>query len=600
MDNPKRGEDSRAFLAQSLAHHLNLAALMQSVGIHPDSRAAPAPSRQLVLFLDGTGNTLTGNERDTNVLRLFEHLARDPDPRRLLYYDPGVGSPDALPFTGPLDWLSHKWRRLVGLAVGRGVYENLGQAYAFLMRNWKPGDEIYVFGFSRGAFSARCVAGMVHLFGILRPEHECLIDTLIRVYFSPRQAERQLDRRQWTARAFLGLEREAASNTRTRERIAEQVRTGFASPQGRDAWVHFIGVWDTVQSVGMPLFRVRITSDPTIQGKRMRHVRHALALDEHRLPFRPRLYSDANFGEPGQAQSLTQLWFRGAHSDVGGGYANCESGLSDRALKWMADEAQACGLSCATISIDPPARAVAHDPTHTAPWWAVAGLTLRDTRRPDIPAHESVAQLAAVTHSVWRGPVRSWLALVLAALGSCVGAYSCGRLLLGGAASASLTHALGAYQALALAQFASLCLAPFGDWRSLWASVPHESVNAALAADLLVIASYSYILGRLSSWSFATCADWRRAGQPLPRWRLLGLSLAIAVGGDVAKTVLTIAALNGPTFMQWWQGLALWLAGLACAAKWCGLGGCAVLGAMGVIGRLGPGRVMRPRSSKVA
>src|SRR6185369_14903568 len=220
MNNPKRGEDSRAFLAQSLAHHLNLAALMQSVGIHPDSRAAPAPSRQLVLFLDGTGNTLTGNERDTNVLRLFEHLARDPDPRRLLYYDPGVGSPDALPFTGPLDWLSHKWRRLVGLAVGRGVYENLGQAYAFLMRNWKPGDEIYVFGFSRGAFSARCVAGMVHLFGILRPEHECLIDTLIRVYFSPRQAERQLDRRQWTARAFLGLEREAASNTRTRERIA--------------------------------------------------------------------------------------------------------------------------------------------------------------------------------------------------------------------------------------------------------------------------------------------------------------------------------------------------------------------------------------------
>src|SRR5262245_41344042 len=141
-------------------------------------------ARQIVAFLDGTNNTLTGHRTDTNVLHLFEHLSARRDRDQVLYYDPGVGSPDLLPFTDLNEWLSRKWERLRGLASGRGIFENVGQAYMFIAQRYRPGDEIWIFGFSRGAFTARSVAGMIHLFGLIRPEHESLLPTLLRVYFA--------------------------------------------------------------------------------------------------------------------------------------------------------------------------------------------------------------------------------------------------------------------------------------------------------------------------------------------------------------------------------------------------------------------------------
>ena len=371
-------------------------------------RAHPAPARQIVLCLDGTSNTLTGRQRDTNVLRLFEHLAQQPDARRLLYYDAGVGSPDALPTTGPLDWLSRKWQRAAGLAYGRGIYENVGQAYAFLMARWQPGDEIFLFGFSRGAFTARCVAGMVNLFGVLRPEHEPLLDLLMRVYFSPVDGRMQLEVRQKGAQALLGLEREP-NTERTRQRVADQVRQSFTTPEGGEAWVHFVGVWDTVASVGLPGLSVRISSRATVSDKRVRHARQALALDEHRMPFRPRLYTEPDFGAAGEARSLQQRWFRGAHGDVGGGYAPADSGLPDEALAWMVDEARACGLRSAAWTAASRASALMHDPLHTVPWWALAGMAVR---RAEGQAHASVSHAGAAAGSVWQQPLRSRTAWV--------------------------------------------------------------------------------------------------------------------------------------------------------------------------------------------
>jgi len=152
-----------------------------------DAIDRPAPSsqtRQLVLLLDGTNNTLTGRIRDTNVLKLYEHLNRCADGSQTLYYDPGVGAPDSLPSTGVLDQAGRWVQRIYGLAYGRGIYENIRDAYLFLMRNWQPGDEIWLFGFSRGAFTARSISGMVHLFGIIDAQHESLLPTLLRVYFA--------------------------------------------------------------------------------------------------------------------------------------------------------------------------------------------------------------------------------------------------------------------------------------------------------------------------------------------------------------------------------------------------------------------------------
>jgi len=131
-------------------------------------RVAPSDSaRDLVVCCDGTNNTLTGGIQDTNVLLLYSYLRKHADPATtMLYYDPGVGSPDSAPPTGLVDLLKRRWSRIAGLASGRGVYENIAEAYAFLMREWRPGDRIFCFGFSRGAFTARACVGMAAASGI--------------------------------------------------------------------------------------------------------------------------------------------------------------------------------------------------------------------------------------------------------------------------------------------------------------------------------------------------------------------------------------------------------------------------------------------------
>ncbi|TFW09506.1 DUF2235 domain-containing protein [Oxalobacteraceae bacterium OM1] len=283
--------------------------------------------RQLILCCDGTNNTFTGRVHDTNVLRLVDLLdlgATD----QLLYYDPGVGAPDQMPATTAWDALSRKWARLQGLASGKGIYENVGSAYQFLIEHYAPGDTVFLFGFSRGAFTVRAVAGMVNLFGILQRHSAALIPTLLNVYFAKPEAR----------------------GKRTRAAVATQIREQFGAPQCAAARIHFVGVWDTVASVGLPLLlETRITSDGFVRGKRMVHVRQALALDEHRASFRPRLYWENNGPIPGTDQTVEQRWFRGVHSDVGGGYRPPVPGqpggqLSDQPFFWLLNEARAKGL----------------------------------------------------------------------------------------------------------------------------------------------------------------------------------------------------------------------------------------------------------------
>ena len=142
--------------------------------------------RQIVLCCDGTNNNLTGGENDTNVVRLCHLLRQHGDTRQLVFYDPGVGNPGELPGATVWDSINRYGERLAGLAFGRGVYENMAECYQFLMSSYQPGDEIYVFGFSRGAFTARSVAGRVNMFGILQPHMVSMVPSLLHVYFSDR------------------------------------------------------------------------------------------------------------------------------------------------------------------------------------------------------------------------------------------------------------------------------------------------------------------------------------------------------------------------------------------------------------------------------
>ena len=323
--------------------------------------------KNLVICCDGTGN-IWDNDYDTNVVKLTRVLVKAGD--QVLYYDPGVGTSNIYPSIGWWNRMKSYSNELVGLAFGGGVYENIGEAYGFLVQHYEPGDRLFFFGFSRGAFTVRCVAGMVNLFGIVRRGTEAMIPTLTRIYFQP-------------------IERKSKAG-KTRKDSAEDIRRVFAL-EGHDARVYFLGVWDTVCTVGgLPFSKKNITSSASIGGKRYDHVRHAVALDEYREVYLPRLYRDRNVNYDDGTSSIRQLWFAGAHSDVGGSYK--EEGLSNCSLKWMLDEAMAKGLHCdagkvAAIKVDP--LGWAHDQAYRQPLWALTGLHTR-LLPDDAVLHDSV------------------------------------------------------------------------------------------------------------------------------------------------------------------------------------------------------------------
>lgn len=337
--------------------------------------AGPQAGRNLVVCCDGTGNLWSPGVCDTNVVRLFKALSPDDPQHQISYYDPGVGTPDGLAGTDSLAGLFSldTVRRVAGLAWGDGVWANAAQAYGFLCRHYQPGDRIFLFGFSRGAFTVRVVSGLVHLFGLLRPGNEHLMSILLRLYRHPGRA---LD-----ARAVQSEVREFCDR--------------FCRP---DVPVHFIGVWDTVETVGMSQLLGLGSQNPRNAEVKpcYRHVRHALALDELRWTFLPRLYTPPQ-GPLGEGRSFRQVWFRGAHSDVGGGYA--EAGLSTITLQWMAGQAHDLGLrldlpTLARLQGDP--CDTIHSEVTLWPTWALVGVFQRAVDVRHDAVHASVRAREAV------------------------------------------------------------------------------------------------------------------------------------------------------------------------------------------------------------
>jgi len=547
--------------------------------------------RQLVLFCDGTNNNLTGGARDTNVVKLCELLTGAPDADRLVFYDPGVGNPAELPGATIVDGWNRWYERLEGLAFGRGVYENIAESYLFLMRHYRAGDALFIFGFSRGAFTARSVAGLVNQFGILEPHLESMVHTLIHVYFSDRR-----------------LAPEAAAA------VARQAARLFVPPAARNVEIEFVGVWDTVASVGMWPFSARITALPTVAGKRFRHVRQALALDEHRAQFEPRVYAEANGNYRtvnGHPVTLEQRWFRGAHCDLGGGCARGDAGLSNRALAWLVAEAVRCGLRlhagqdlldtedavlAAIAQPEPPAPDLVHSQLHTTCMWAVTGLSVRDTQRIALDngeehvvqavEHPSVAQVALQypQHTVWarkRARAGFWGCLLLVPLLCLV----LGQLLAPQPASAAGWQDLQSWPQQAWAwQQQNL---RFAQWQLLWWH--DDGIGAGLAAfraprwavlwDLALIAAYSYLLAWLAVAGFARQAGLRRAGDPPRPWlNRLGWALPLAVVADITEDIATwgvITLLDNQLILL--ATLAGCVMSLGAVAKFTGLAGVLVV-----------------------
>lgn len=573
-----------------------------------------AGPRQIVLGCDGTNNTLTGGSHDTNVLKLIGQLVPE-GPGQILYYDPGVGAPDQLPPLGLLNDLNRKRERLAGLANGKGIYENIAEAYLFLVDTWEPGDQIYLFGFSRGAFTARCVAGMVNLFGIIRTDSKPLILTLIRVYFSTpsanrspagwwsgamaRRAQRRrqnnaavaratgIDSPDTSARAIATYLARTKERRSTREEVVAQVRAQFATADGARAAVHFVGVWDTVESVGMPLRRRAITGDATTRTKPgLRHIRHAVSMDEHRLSFAARLYWDDDYtiddgADPANARSLRQRWFRGVHSDVGGGYDTNEAGLSDQAYRWMLNEAIACGLRTdpkRERSEHVPKPLIAHDACYATPWWGVAGLTVRSNvthraggraQRVPVLTEGAASDANSRIYSVWRAVLRvaHWQSLV--ALACCVALFGVVGWL--GANALGLAQQGSAWSriwqgALGLARWqAGFIVDPGG------AALSTAPAALATLADFGLIVAYSWLLGLYGTWAFHALTARHDPRNKVPWHYKLGYAPLCLVLADVAENILTLLTLGclarGLPTLALGCGLLLMLAS---AIKWLG------------------------------
>lgn len=287
--------------------------------------------KNIVICCDGTGNEV-GTNAYSNVVRFYRCLDRtDPD-RQVVFYDPGLGT---LAPPGYHSWTFSSIGRTLGLAFGVGFRQNIKEAYLFLMRVYQPGDRIYLIGFSRGAYTVRALAALISCCGLLNYGDENLIDYAIKRHhqriFNRRCIRKHVSslrrgdctRRQCVARAWRELWQKGW-------RIPNWEAMGrFKKNFGRTCPIHFIGVWDTVKSIGLLRGSTIIPRTANLRG--VTSGRHAVSLDERRTKYRPNLWKQRD------REAFKQVWFPGVHSDIGGGYD--DSSLSDIALEWMLTEA---------------------------------------------------------------------------------------------------------------------------------------------------------------------------------------------------------------------------------------------------------------------
>jgi len=258
--------------------------------------------KNIVIFSDGTGQK-GGVGSNTNVYKLF-NMIEDRTHRQIAFYDPGLGT---------------DWRKVTGAIAGAGITKNILDCYEFLFENFEAEDDIYLFGFSRGAATVRSLTGFLHLFGILPRSRKDLIHQAFKIYKIENHKKRN-----------------------------EKAKAFIAKHHTMWAKVKFLGVFDTVAALGLPIPWVSVLLDRLTPYKfhsfelsdTVVFARQALSINEERKTFAPVLWDALPASDP--KDRMKQVWFCGVHTDVGGGYF--EDDLSNISLRWMIKEATAKGL----------------------------------------------------------------------------------------------------------------------------------------------------------------------------------------------------------------------------------------------------------------
>jgi uncharacterized protein (DUF2235 family) len=280
--------------------------------------------KRIIICCDGTWNRPDENKDGlpvpTNVVKVASAIEPYDDKRvaQMLYYDTGIGTSGSL------------LQRLYDGATGSGLSRNILEAYEFLIRNYELGDELFLLGFSRGAFTVRSLAGLIRNCGILRVNAIGMLPQAYKLYRSqspathPREKEATLFRRSHSVSEIIPIK--------------------------------FIGVWDTVGALGNPLLLNGVLSrryrfHDTDLSSIISYAYQALAIDEKRRQFEPTLWHQQ---PQAKNQRLEQVWFAGVHSNVGGGYPSTK--LSDIPLAWICEKAKECGLAVGTIQMSPDSK----------------------------------------------------------------------------------------------------------------------------------------------------------------------------------------------------------------------------------------------------
>jgi len=333
--------------------------------------------KQIAVFIDGTGNNgWKDGPKQTNVFKLYQQVEKSA---LLAHYIPGIGT-DPLPLNSMFKALRAWARNKYDQGLGVGATERLKDAYHFISQHYQPGDQIFLFGFSRGAFLAQILGAFLQRVGLLfrHPPPGCTVERAFWLFWADR------DGRLFTR--FLRQVMPAAAG-------ADGIRT------------HFLGQWDAVES--MDIGGMSAASEACLREIASRdrskplpdwidHARHAVALHEVREPFEPLLWSGVSRQPPpnspkGTPQTLKQVWFAGAHADVGGGYAPWDGAgtrYSDISLRWMWQQARGAGLPlCGPPPRRKPLRPL--DVPHTPPRLLFGG------RRPRV--RPALAELAAAS-----------------------------------------------------------------------------------------------------------------------------------------------------------------------------------------------------------
>jgi uncharacterized protein (DUF2235 family) len=267
--------------------------------------------KRIVVCCDGTwnkpGNKDRGQLVETNVEKIYKAVNnQSPLIRQVKYYGQGVGTSFSIS------------DELLGGGMGVGIDRHIQDAYKFLMWTYEPGDELYFFGFSRGAYTVRSLAGLIRNCGIMKPQYLHLVSEAYHLY------------------------RDRTSITHPDSDLMKSFKKSYGIEEETN--IKLLGVWDTVGALGIPVpwfkwWNRKYQFHDVKLSSQIKHAYHAVAVDERRKLFAPALWE---LSSAASDQFCEQVWFSGTHSNIGGGYA--DSGLSNITLKWMIDKARSAGL----------------------------------------------------------------------------------------------------------------------------------------------------------------------------------------------------------------------------------------------------------------